>query len=525
MQNSSWKGPAILLGIIAVITVLWFFVKPILFEKGQRSTSDAGATTVIKWAGDDYAGYFFLRSPEMLKQAPRNGLALDFESDGGAYADRLKKFKDGDYDFIVLPIGQYIKHGLKHKYPGVVVYALAGSRGADAIVGFSDVMPNGNVNELNDPSLRIVYIPESPNSDLLDLTISDFDLNQLKADGSWRYEVDSAEEVYKLAEKAAKKGERSTAGDAFVLWEPLVSKAVNKLGLKVLWSSKNFKGYIEDVIVLHRDFVRKDKGDLARKLLKTYVRVLDSYARSRDRLVDDMSDILDLKESDVKEILDNKKIEFYDLRENCIELFGIQMGSRGSATNDLLIGSIISNVNAMDRIGTFDASKLPDPYRIVNSSFLEELAQSGIRSVGTAYNGPVDFAALNYAAWGNLQEVGTLVIEPITFQSGTNRLDNVGKGIVDKMAQLLNTNYPDYRVAVRGHTGPGYAEANMKLSKERADVVTQYLLAVHQVDPDRLRAEGYGNTKKPRRKPGEGTRAYRFRQQRVEFVLLRQNAL
>jgi len=137
----------------------------------------------------------------------------------------------------------------------------------------------------------------------------------------------------------------------------------------------------------------------------------------------------------------------------------------------------------------------------------------------------VDFTPLSDAAWTGLREIGTLRVEPITFQTGGEHLDDTGKEQVDKIAALLINNYPGYRVTVRGHTGAGDAEENTKLSHSRAQVVVQYLIAVHAIDPDRFHAEGKGALQPPPRKPGESERAYRYRLPRVEFVLLEENAL
>ena len=116
-------------------------------------------------------------------------------------------------------------------------------------------------------------------------------------------------------------------------------------------------------------------------------------------------------------------------------------------------------------------------------------------------------------------------VEPITFQAGVNLLDDSGKTLVDTIAQLLSNNYPNYRVAVRGHTGKGDEAANKQLSLERAESVTQYLKVVHGIDGDRLHSEGCGSTKPPLRNAGESTRAYNYRLPRVEFVLLEANNL
>ena len=79
---------------------------------------------------------------------------------------------------------------------------------------------------------------------------------------------------------------------------------------------------------------------------------------------------------------------------------------------------------------------------------------------------------------------------------------------------------------IRGHTGPGGSEEeNIKLSLERARVVAQYLLAVHNINQNRVRAEGLGSSQPALKKPGESVRAYRYRLSRVEFVAVEEDRL
>ena len=88
----------IVIGILGILAIK--YIKPILFEKSQRSTSDAaGSLHTIRIGGDNYLGYWFITSPEMRKMAARKGLQMDFTDDGGAYADRLAAFDRGDYEF------------------------------------------------------------------------------------------------------------------------------------------------------------------------------------------------------------------------------------------------------------------------------------------------------------------------------------------------------------------------------------------------------------------------------------------
>ncbi|NQU06341.1 MAG: OmpA family protein [Calditrichaeota bacterium] len=520
MSKSSAKGPLLILFIGALVMLVAVFVRPMLFEQKQRKTSDASISSeLIRIAGDGYLGYWFITSPEMRILAPRKGIEIDFTDDGGAYAERLSKFADEDYDCIILPVNSYIEHGAKYKFPGIIVAAISESKGADAIVGFGDLMPSGKINELNNPDLRIVYTGESPSSFLLDLTISDFDLDLLQADNSWRVEVASSEEAYKKAKKAL--NDRAI-GDAFVMWEPEVSKAIDKLGMKYIWGSDRFAGYIIDVFVFHRDFYNKHP-DAVKKFLQTYFRVLDRYASDKKRMLSEMKKSTGLKRDAVEKMV--KKIDWYNLRENCSWQFGIQM-SVGAPVDDGIINTIIACTDVMERAGTFDSNKLRDPYRIVNSSILEELARTSVRSVGSgSASSTVVFEPLDDSEWSLLGEVGTMRIEPITFQSGTNKLDSFSKEVVDRVALILVNNYPTYRVAIRGHTGPGDAEANMTLSFERSRVVLQRLIAVHIIDANRLHAEGLGATEKPRRRTGESERSLRLRMPRVEFVLLEGTSL
>jgi hypothetical protein len=51
-------------------------------------------------------------------------------------------------------------------------------------------------------------------------------------------------------------------------------------------------------------------------------------------------------------------------------------------------------------------------------------------------------------------------------------------------------------------------------------VVAQYLKAVHNINPNRIKIEGVGSQRPAVKKPGESMRAYRYRLARVEFIAL-----
>ncbi|MEM7588143.1 MAG: phosphate ABC transporter substrate-binding/OmpA family protein [Acidobacteriota bacterium] len=504
----------LVLGVIALIGA--YLLRDSFFEWNQRRSSDAkGSEITIRFGGDNYLGYWFITSPEMRKQAAQRGIGIQFEDDGGAYSDRLAKFAAGEYDAIVLPVNSYLQHGAAHQFPGVIVASLAESKGADGMVGFSDSLPSGKLEDLNDAELDIVYTSASPSEFLLDLTITDFDLDALQSGDRWRVEAEGSRDVYKRAQ--------NNQGDVFVLWEPDLSRALSLPGMKYIWGSDRFSGYVVDVFVFRRDFLDQ-RGDHVVEFLRTYFRVLSSYANNRDKLVKEIRRSTDLDDDAVRAILD--KIEWFDLEENRRLQFGLAR-QPGEQVNDGIINTIISCTDVMLRTGRLDSDPLEgNPYLITNSTLLEELVASGPATVASDVDTEIAFEPLEPEAWKRLREVGTFRVEPITFQSWNNRLADDGKESVDKVSQLLTHHYRGYRIIIRGHTAPGGDEAaNVQLSLERAQAVMQYLKAVHGTDPARLLAEGVGSAQPPRRKPGESPRAYQYRLSRVEFTAVEANPL
>lgn len=484
-------------------------------QKTIRSTSDAaGSSLSIRIGGDNYIGYWFINSPELRKQAARKGISIEFVDDGGAYEERLEKFANDEYECIVLPVNSYLQHGKKWNYPGVIVAAISESKGADGIVGYN--MSSNNINILNDPSLTFVYTADSPSEFLLDLLIHDFDLDQLQSTDNWRSEVGGSNEVYKAA--------KANKGDIYVAWEPDITRILELDGMSYIFGSDNFRGYIIDIFVFNRKFVKKHRNDLV-NFFHTYYRVLGLYANNKNQMFDEMKKATKLAQDKLEILLD--KIDWFDVAENCTQMFGISYGASTFA-NDGLINCIISCTDIMIGAQVFDKDPLKgDPYLIVDSSILEEIStSSGVLPSSKEQEIRTFFDPLTEKQWLELPELGIFKVRDITFQSWNNDLTPEGEETVDKSAALLVNNYPNYRIIVRGHTAAGGDEKlNVKKSQERAQVVAQRLIAVYGIDPHRIFAQGAGSSKPPQRKNGESFRSYQYRMNRVEFIAVRENAL
>lgn len=94
-------------------------------------------------------------------------------------------------------------------------------------------------------------------------------------------------------------------------------------------------------------------------------------------------------------------------------------------------------------------------------------------------------------------ENGQLLLPgPIVFKSGLAELDEgVSAASLKHVQEYLAEKMSITTLRIEGHTdGSGKAEANQKLSEQRALAVAQWLVA-HGVDCQRLVAVGFGGTK------------------------------
>lgn len=108
-------------------------------------------------------------------------------------------------------------------------------------------------------------------------------------------------------------------------------------------------------------------------------------------------------------------------------------------------------------------------------------------------------------------------LEGITFKTGSSDLTANSVESLTDIASFLK-NQPDVRLEIAGHTDSiGDASFNLGLSQKRADAV-KYFLVRAGIDPERMRATGYGETDPVASNATAGGRA---ENRRVEFRILR----
>ena len=95
-----------------------------------------------------------------------------------------------------------------------------------------------------------------------------------------------------------------------------------------------------------------------------------------------------------------------------------------------------------------------------------------------------------------ITETEIKILEKVFFATGKATIQSRSHKLLDTVATALKQNPQVTQIRVEGHTDDVGDEAdNMQLSKERAEAVRTYMIEEDGVDPDRLEAKGFGESK------------------------------
>ena len=519
-MKGNLKGAIAVFIIFSLVVVGFFFGKPIWDDFRQQKTSDARETKgKIKIAFDNWAGYVPLCSSEMKKRMRGSGWVLECQDDKADYTKRMERLYKGEIEFAVATVDSYILNAASLDFPGVIGAVIDKSKGGDAILAWQDKVSSLDALK-GRTDIRVAFTPNSPSHHLGKAAVAHFDVPELLPKGDKRIETNGSEEALKkLLDRKA---------DVAILWEPDVSKALAKKGIIKLLGTDQTERLIVDILVVNRKFSEKNSG-VVKMLLETYFKVLKMYRDEPELLKKEIMAQSGLSANAVDSLL--KGIHWATLTENAQEWFGIS--SDGGYADQGLVDTIDSTVRILMQSGDFAKNPIPqgDPYRLTEKEYIKELFTKGFAGFttpgakNTGQSSPANslearFALLGEDGWNALREIGTLKIQPVTFQSGTADMGIQGKEEIDRVAETLK-HYPNFRVVIKGHTSiEGDPVMNRNLSQERAESVARYLVVTYSVDANRLHAVGLGSERPLPRQPGESSRTYSYRLPRVEISLV-----
>jgi len=109
--------------------------------------------------------------------------------------------------------------------------------------------------------------------------------------------------------------------------------------------------------------------------------------------------------------------------------------------------------------------------------------------------------------------------ENINFDTGSDKISGRSEALMDRIAEKIKSNPQVKRIRIEGHTDDvGGAKKNQELSQARAESVRNYLIK-KGIEPEKLQAVGYGDTRPLDKRKTADARA---KNRRVEFIIVEQ---
>ncbi|MGB1673898.1 MAG: hypothetical protein ACPHRA_11815, partial [Limisphaerales bacterium] len=263
--------------ILLILGVAYkFLVAPYFSEKLTDATgSDSRYTREITLTADSFSGYAILRSPYLRNWLSKREIKLNVIDDGADIPSRVDRMEDEETDFAVFTIDSYLSAGAeKGTFPGSIVTVLDETQGGDAVVAHESVFDS--IQSLDKSDTRFVLTPDSPSEFLARVILANFNLPAIGED--WLESADGSKKVLEQLKKS-----NPTDSKAFILWQPHIAQALQSSGFKVLLDSSQIKGYIVDVLVARRSFLR-DQPDLADTFIEGYFRALYHYQTQKPEM-------------------------------------------------------------------------------------------------------------------------------------------------------------------------------------------------------------------------------------------------
>ncbi len=477
-------------GKLLAVCVVWLLIVAaiaasyrLLIYPRQRNATLSGTSSSSQYqhsldlALDSFSGYAILRSENMKEELARKRIRLNYLNDEADYRGRIEALRSGQVQMAVFTIDALLAvcEDLG-ELPATIVAIIDETRGADAIVAYKQAVPN--IDALNRSDMTFVLTPDSPSETLARVVMTHFRLENL---GTKPFKpVGDIDAVYQAYRDAT-----PTSPQAFVLWEPYVSKILENPNTHIVIDSSQFRGYIVDVLVVNRDYLLKNEA-VVLEVLGCYFRAAYHY---RDQMVDLV--LADARETSTPitrqqatKLVDG--IWWKNTQENFAH-FGIQSGQSLQLLEDMItnISRVLVKTRAIDEDPTGGKPNIlyyDRPLRTLQTNgFHPGLAAETVR------DDTIKLAALDVAGWDSLVPVGTLSVPNLVFGRGTATLTGSSQATLDDLVNSLKS-LPLAYVKVLGNASlQGDMEANARLAMQRAQAAEEYLIA-GGVDKNRIRA-------------------------------------
>lgn len=422
---------------------------------------------------DAFSGYAVLRSKEFADELRKKSIKVNLHDDGADYATRLADLKSGKSQMAVFTIDALLKTSSQAgDLPASIVAMIDETRGADAIVGYKSQFKS--VDDFNDPDVRFVLTPDSPSETLARVVMTHFDLPSLSENPIVK--ANDAQDVYQRYRKSSPNDKQ-----VFVLWEPYVSKMLENPNVNTIISSRDLFGYIVDVLVVSRDYLR-DHEPIVKEVVECYFRAAFHHRSKMNDLVlqDAQNQGEPLTVRQAEQLVNG--VQWKDTQRNYAH-FGISDNKSLQHIEDMIenITDVLVSTTAIPSDPTNGKPNL-----LYYNSILQDLSDDSFHPAGTGdVDDTMQLRALSDQEWNNLMPIGTLKVRRLVFDRGTARLAERSLNTLNDLADTLRTQ--QYYLQIRGvATRRGDKELNKELAGNRAKSAAEYLID-RGIDTTRIR--------------------------------------
>lgn len=438
----------------------------VISASGNHNCIEIGVVTWGGYAGGQYWNNGFKDNPG--SKFRKDSICVNFHVMDDFAASRAA-FKSGDMDLMWVTIDAFPTEAGSFGEPVKFLFQADWSRGGDAIV------VKGNINSIGDLIGKKIAVAEATPSHTfilwgLDMAgLSFMDVNLVKVSSA----IDAA--------KAFKAGQV----DAAVVWSPDDSTCVKAVaGSKVLLNTKQATHIIADGFMVKESVLNKKRAELV-KLAKGWLKG-SAELNGSEPAKKTASKILSngfgsgLGEGFTLDAINNTRLTTY---QDNLDFFGLNNSYSGVTGQTLYekMTKVYSKLNLSSNAPPWDS--------IVDLDFIREIKVSeGQREEKVVFKAPTQKEATAKAFASKPVRV--------SFDSGSSVLDENAKSIIDLMFVDQAKAFPSTRIRIEGNTDKtGSAEANRRISKERAQSVVNYLVTNHQMDNNRFVVAGNGPDK------------------------------
>lgn len=449
---------------------------------------------VVTWGG--YAGgqYFnngFKPSAES-RYFKEYGLLVEFVLNDDFLSSR-EAFKSGAVDLLwttadAFPVEAAGMSSLEPK----VVFQADWSRGGDVIVARRGI---ASINELQGKKVAVAFGTPSHTFLIQSLKAADIPYSSLEI-----VEAPSAIDAASYF-KAGKV-------DAAVVWSPDDADCLKNVpGSSALLSTRTASNIIADVFIAKQSLLDQH-SKAVQALVEGWMKgaaEINTDAAARDKAAEILSTGLNQPLDFCKLALGNVRLANLGDNANFFDLQGAFKGVRGE---DLYA----QMAEEYRKVGLVQGS-VPAWRSVVNTSILKSISLPGPEQVA---EGAATFSEATMQQ-ASIQAISSKKVS-ISFASGSDRLDENAKYIVDREMAPIAKEFGQARVRVEGNTdSKGNPSANRTLSERRARSVVDYLVTTYGFDRNRFVVVGNGADAPV---ADNATEEGRAKNRRTEFELL-----